>query len=255
MPLRALALVLIVVGCSSEPGSPAPLPGGGAANADAGGAPDASERLVPAPIDEAVPTPIPDTIALRAPPYSFFGDCTVRDHVIPYLGADVLDACTICQCTTFGGRCSRRLGCAEDVCVFIDGTRAAPGESVRVQGCFVCTCDDSGGRCVRDTAAPCPADGCLVAYAGGEPRVVAFGATLLVSECHQCTCDERAGASCADLCHSTCMRTFGGDEWLKAQERTPADDGCGSCVCDYGSTGCDPRGCDPGCIGAQQGCR
>ena len=138
--------------------------------------------------------------------------------------------------------------------MFVDGTRATPGESVRVEGCFVCTCDAEGGSCVRDTEAPCPTDGCVAPYSSGAPIVVGFGQSAFVSECHECTCGERTGTSCFDLCHPTCTRTFGGDDVLADQDRTPADDGCGSCVCDYGSTRCDPRGCDPECIGAQQGC-
>jgi hypothetical protein len=39
--------------------------------------------------------PIPDTMISRPSPFSLFGDCQVRGHDIPYLGADVVDACTI----------------------------------------------------------------------------------------------------------------------------------------------------------------
>ena len=269
---RASLFMLLVVGwfcgCdepsgtgSSSGGAPsggAPAVGGGGAGGALGGAGGngglSPEAIIPAPIDEPVPPPIPNTMISRPSPFILFGDCQVRGHDIPYLGADVIDSCTICQCTTYGGRCSRRVSCEEDVCVFVDGTRAAPGETVRVDGCFVCTCDAGGGSCVRDTEAPCPTDGCLVPYSAQEPVVVAFGESQLVSECHQCTCDEQLGASCFDLCHPSCARTSAGDEFLADQERTPADDGCGSCVCDYGSTLCDPRGCDPECIGAQQGC-
>lgn len=201
--------------------------------------------IAPAPNDEPFGRPVPDAMLPTD-----FSACAVAGQVIPRNGMDVIDDCRICQCTWRGGRCARRATCARDVCVFVDGTVARPGEHVRVSGCFVCTCDAAGGTCVRDVEAPCPVDGCLVPYPSDEPVVIAFGTERFVSECHRCLCDEATGTTCHDLCHPEC---FVGDTLVEDQQRMPAADACGSCVCDYGSMRCDPRGCDPSC-GVEQSC-
>lgn len=194
--------------------------------------------------DEPFATPVPDTM------YAHFGagalaTCLVAGIEIPPHGISVLDDCTVCQCTTYGGRCARRERCTRDVCVFADGQVAARGETLRVDGCFVCTCDASGGSCVRDPEAPCPTDGCLIpAREALEPVVVDFGDEPLVSECHVCTCDATLGTLCENVCHPECF--VGGDfeQAVPDQARIAAPGGCGSCVCDYSKFGCDLRGCE-----------
>jgi len=216
-------------------------------DADAPDAGPGDGAIVPAPIHEPFPgPPVPNTMVEDA---GFPTTCAVAGHEIPRNGADVIDDCVICQCTTYGGRCARRGGCERDVCVFVDGTTVARGDTVRIDGCFLCTCDAGGGSCVRDTEAPCPADACM-APRGPD---LAFGAEIFFSECHACTCDEVDGTRCTNLCHPHCLLRVGDDVWIADQERAPADDGCGSCVCDYGDVFCDPRGCDPQCTGVQ-GC-
>ena len=193
-----------------------------------------------APDDEIILPPLPDTILATF--LRLAEVCEVAGAQIPFYGTRVLDDCVVCQCTSYGGRCSRRVGCERDVCVFADGTTALPGETARVHGCFVCRCDDEGGVCVRDTMSPCPSDGCLVPYFGTPPSLtIAFGDSRMISECHDCVCDEVTGTACQNICHPYCFPPEGPP--VNDQDRVPHPSGCGSCVCDNGDLACDRRGC------------
>ena len=191
--------------------------------------------------EEPVPSPVPDTM---------LGNVRWQDRVcevagleIPLAGVEAVDDCIICQCTRWGGRCSRREGCTRPVCVLVDGQVAPRGEARRVLGCFVCTCGAEGPRCERDVEAPCPAEGCHAPYLGEPPFVVIpFGANRFVSECHRCACDELLGTSCEDVCHSECL--LPDESIVLDQVRFPDPSGCGSCVCDYGEISYDHRGCE-----------
>lgn len=168
-----------------------------------------------------------------------------------------IDDCVECMCSTFGGRCQRRASCARDVCVLVDGTTVARGESAAV-GCHDCTCAADGPVCTRRTAAPCPADGCLLPRGG----TIAAGEKRFVSECHVCTCDAERGLECENVCHPFCYCTDGdgadgcaalcGDTpcaaeipaaGLEVPDQALLSIGCAACVCDYGDLNCDPAAC------------
>lgn len=234
-----LGFVLTLVGCGGGGGN-------GAVDATPGDPTDANAvRFVdampgeprPALANEPFPTPVPNTVYSGG-----FAGCEVFGRTMAQGQADIYGDCTICQCTTYGGRCARRAACARDVCVFADGSEVARGETVRVRGCFECTCDEAGGTCRADPNPECPQDGCVLPRGAGE---VAPGEHF-VSECHQCICDLETGLLCRDLCHPACTLRDADGEILGSlpdQARMPADNGCGSCVCDYYDLVCDNRAC------------
>jgi hypothetical protein len=165
-----------------------------------------------------------------------------------------IDDCVECMFSSFGGRCQRRAACARDVCVFVDGSTVARGDTAAV-GCFDCTCAADGPSCTRRTAAPCPAAGCVLPRNLGE---IAVGEERFLSECHVCTCDGERGLLCDNLCHPSCFceqescRNLCGDRWCTADVPPEGLDvpdqatlliDCAVCTCDYGSFSCLIGGC------------
>ena len=167
-----------------------------------------------------------------------FGPCELDGAPVAYGARVLVDDCVECQCTTYGLRCRKRATCSDDRCVFVDGQAVAQGGTAIVEACFDCTCGPAGGACTRRSAAPCPADGCLI-----DGDVIAFGAERAVSECHFCTCDEATGLSCRNVCHPecACSADLPGCETVCAEYPCPLavldqeriELSCGSLVCDY----------------------
>lgn len=144
---------------------------------------------------------------------------------------ELVDECTECMCTTYGGRCQRRPGCPSSVCVFADGTVASPGEVVSLTECFVCRCEEGGfATCGPRAGADCPADGCVLPYGLGA---IGFGEKVSVSECHECACEAKHGLVCVDQCHPTCLI-----DGLELRDQFLLSRGEEVCTCDYGKIHC-----------------
>jgi hypothetical protein len=206
--MRYLAVVALLVAC-----------GGGASPViDAATGGDEDAETVPG-LHEFAPVPATMTLGCGELPYGVLVE---------------VDDCVECMCTTYGGRCQRRAGCARDVCVFVDGTVIARGETAAV-GCFDCACGDDGPSCARRTEPPCPDDGCRLPD-GGE---LGLGQERFLSECHRCVCDETAGLLCENVCHPECTCEQPGcpergrvpDQWLVTLDGA-------ACVCDYSKLVC-----------------
>ncbi len=175
-------------------------------------------------------------------PLPFDGVCAYPDGTHGNLTSyQIIDDCVVCQCTSYGMRCARRTSCSSNVCVLVDGTVLTPGASAAVY-CNECTCGASGSvTCARTTTGDCPDDGCV--FAPKPQNTVPLGGQLFASECHACDCDAVNGRSCEDLCHPLCFLDAEGTMPVDDQARILGDDGCSTCLCDYGGLICENSGC------------
>lgn len=150
----------------------------------------------------------------------------------------LIDDCRVCMLGTLGLKCSRRAGCARELCVLTDGTELPVGASVDTAWCHTCTCGaGSALRCGPRVDAACPAGRCRVTLAG-QAIDLAVGEQVFTSECSvaQCTPD---GVEQRDVCHDVCTTHTGSDVPL---DHAALDiDGCAICTCNYGSWCCERR--------------